>query len=79
MSLLTTTDVGQDHVGGILVSTLYFGAGAAYGDPVYWETGIFDGDRDVHADLWGRCKTRDAAVAGHARAIAAVKTRQAAS
>lgn len=79
MSLLTTTDVGQDHVGGTLVSTLYFGAGAAYGDPVYWETGVFDGHRDVHPDLWDRYKTRDAAVAGHARAIAAVKTRRAAS
>ena len=77
--LLTKMDVAQDHVGDVLVSTLCFGLGAAYGEPVYWETAVVSGGEDAHPDLWDRYESREAAVAGHARVLAAVIGREAAA
>jgi hypothetical protein len=79
--LLTTADVGQDHVGDVVVSTLYFGLGAMYRQPVYWETSVVSADptaadRDPHPDLGTRYATREAAVAGHAEVVAAVTALQ---
>lgn len=82
--LLTALDVAQEHVGDVLVSTRYFMADryTPGGDAAYWETAVIPQEGDalvVFEDLWTRYPTREAAVAGHARAIAAVKTRQAES
>lgn len=73
---LTDIDVAQDHVGNLLVSTLHFGAGAAYGHPVYWETAVVAdlGEAEAYPDLWTRYESREAAVEGHARVLAAVRT-----
>lgn len=81
---LTKMDVAQNHVGDVLVSTMHFMADryTPGGDAAYWETAVIPQKGDalvVYEDLWTRYPTREAAVAGHARAIAAVKTRQAAS
>ena len=56
----------------ILVSTVFLGLDHAFGcgPPVLWETMIFGGPHDQHQD---RYTSREAAVAGHATALALAK------
>lgn len=72
-------DVMRDRVGAVRVSTRRFMADryTPGGAPAYWETAVIAGayDYETFGDLWDRYPSRDAAVAGHARAVAAVRAR----
>ena len=67
--------VGSDAVGDdIRVSTVFLGLDhrfGAPGEPVLWETMIFGGEHDGYCD---RYTSREAAVNGHAAALAMVRT-----
>jgi len=64
--------VARDSVGDAEVSTVFLTLNMAFddGDPVLWETMIFGGKHDQHQE---RYTSYDAAVAGHARALAMIK------
>jgi hypothetical protein len=64
-------DVGQHRVGDVIVSTRYFGIGALYGEPAYWETMVL-ADGDEVDGYTARYDTAEDAARGHERTIAAV-------
>jgi len=61
--------LAKDQVGEALVSTVFLGLDHSFGGqvPVLWETMIFGGPHDQHQD---RYSSREAALAGHASAVA---------
>jgi len=63
--------VASDHVGDVHVSTVFLALDHAFGvgPPVLWETMIFGGALDQ--ECW-RYTSREAAIAGHAEALALV-------
>lgn len=68
-------DIGQHRVGDAVVSTRYFGLGALYGDPVYWETMVLEAGEEV--DRWTqRYDSREAATLGHETTIRKVATNE---
>lgn len=64
-------DIGRRRVGDAVVSTRYFGIGALYGEPVYWETMVLAGGDEVDG-YTARYDTAEDAARGHERTIAAV-------
>jgi hypothetical protein len=69
-----TTDrrVAQDYVGNVRVSTVFLGLDHNYwgGEPLLFETMVFDGPLDGEQD---RCSTWEQAEAMHARMLQRVK------
>ena len=64
--------VALDEVGDVRVSTIFLGLALSWGGepPLLWETMIFGGE---HGEYQERYSTREAALEGHARALALVK------
>lgn len=64
--------VARDEIGDVTVSTVFLGVDHGWGDgpPLLWETMVF-GQRDADGDrpMW-RYTSREAALAGHAKAVA---------
>ena len=64
--------VGNDTIDGQQVSTVWLGSDHSFGEgpPLIFETMIFGGPHDQYCD---RYSTEEAAVAGHARTVAAIR------
>jgi hypothetical protein len=60
--------VAEDSIGAVNVSTVFLGIDRAVGEgpPPLWETMIFGGPHDGYQE---RFASRDAALAGHAKAV----------
>lgn len=71
LAFTSPMDVGQHRVGTAVVSTRYFGIGALYGEPAYWETMVLADGGEVE-EYTARYDTAEDAERGHARTIAAV-------
>ena len=68
MSRQDKRTIGQNVIGGVLVSTVFLGIDHQFGDgpPILFETMIFDG---IHDGYQERYCTWDDALAGHALAV----------
>lgn len=64
--------VAKDEIGDIEISTVFLGLDHAFGGgpPLLWETMIFGGEQDGYQE---RYSSREAALAGHTKAVALVK------
>ena len=67
-----TRTLRRDTIGDVLISTVFLALDHAFGGmvPVLWETMIFGGPHDAYQE---RYTSKDAALAGHARAVALVR------
>jgi hypothetical protein len=66
--------VARDEIGDVRVSTVFLGLDHSFGldgPPILWETMIFGGPHDQYQE---RYSTRANAIAGHARALALVRS-----
>jgi hypothetical protein len=63
----------QDHIGKVLVSTVFLGLDHGFGSekPLLWETMIFGGDHDLYQD---RYSSIEDALIGHQQAVDLVNT-----
>ena len=68
----TDRRIGNDTIDGQRVSTVWLGNDHSFGEgpPLIFETMIFGGPHDQYCD---RYSTEEAAVAGHARTVAAIR------
>lgn len=71
LTFIGPMDIGQHRVGTAVVSTRYFGIGALYGEPAYWETMVLADGGEVQ-EYTARYDTAEDAGHGHERAIAAL-------
>lgn len=65
--------VAEDYVGNVRVSTIFLGLDSAFfswESPLLWETMIFGGEHDTYQE---RYRSREDAIAGHAKALELVK------
>lgn len=64
--------LARDIVGQILISTVFLGLNHDYGEegpPILWETMAFAVDGDIIGEYQERYSSREAALAGHRRAV----------